>query len=147
MLDRFIRAGVELVRPTHVVNIPLARTQPALHTAAITDPRCLGPSRWILGVRSNLDPVTLATRVPQLMKVCASVWIQELVRRAFPGMPLTHLPLPPAGITPRSDMQYFMVSQTGACWNEMRKTPSEIGAYVPDGIPNAELELTILLDG
>jgi type VI secretion system protein ImpJ len=145
-LDRFIRAGLELVRPSHVVTISLARNRPSLHTATITDSRCLGPSRWILGVRSTLDPVTLAARVPQLMKVCASVWLPELVRRAFPGMPLTHLPLPPAGITPRSDMQYFLVAQTGACWNEMKKTPSEIGAYVPDTIPDAELELTVLLD-
>lgn len=145
-LDRFIRAGVELVRPTHVVNIPFTRTRASLHTAPITDARCLGPSRWILGVRSNLDPVMLAARVPQLMKVCAKVWIEELVRRAFPGMPLTHLPVPPAGITPRSDTQYFLVAQTGACWNEMLKPPSEIGAYVPDGIPNAELDLTVLLD-
>ena len=145
-LDRFIRAGVELVRPSHVVTVPLTRTQPALYTGTVNDPRALGPSRWILGVRSPLDPVTLAARVPQLMKVCASVWIQELVRRAFPGMPLTHLPIPPAGINPRSDTQYFLVAQTGACWNEMKKPPSEIGAYVPDGIPDPELELTVLLD-
>jgi type VI secretion system protein ImpJ len=144
-LDRFIRAGVELVSPTHSVVIPLSRTAPSLYTAAVTDPRCLGPSRWILGVRSNLDPVTLATRVPQLVKFCSRAWIQELVRRAFPGMSLTHLPIPPAGITPRSDAQYFLIAQTGGCWETMRKQP-EIGVYVPDGIPMPELELTVLLD-
>lgn len=144
-LDRHIRAHIEIVAPSGRAAIRLTETAPSLHTAPIGDARSFGPSRWLLGVRSTLGAAEVAARVPQLVKVCSSKFVLELVRRAFPGMTLTHLPYPPAAISPRGDMQYFAIERAGPCWDTLVST-REIGVHVPDTIPDAELELAIVVE-
>jgi type VI secretion system protein ImpJ len=120
-------------------------TTPFLHTGAIGDSRAFGKARWILGVRSSLTGVELAARVPQLAKVCSAKFTLELVRRAFPGMRIQHIQLPPASIAPRSDTQYFAVDRAGPCWDTLNST-HEIGVYLPDAIPQAEVELVVIAE-
>jgi hypothetical protein len=38
------------------------------------------------------------------------------------------------------------VTRSGPCWDTLTSS-AEIGVYVPDSIPNAELELLIVVDG
>lgn len=144
-LDRFIRAHLEVVAPAARTVIPLRATKAFLHTGAIADQRAFGRSRWILGVRSSLAGVELAARVPQLAKVCSAKFTLELVRRAFPGMRIEHMQFPPAAIAPRSDTQYFAIDRAGPCWDTLNST-REIGVYMPDAIPNPEVELVIVAE-
>jgi type VI secretion system protein ImpJ len=142
-LDRHIRAHLEVVSPAARTVVPLKTTKPFLHTGAIEDQRAFGRARWILGVRSSLPGVEVAARVPQLAKVCSAKFTLELVRRAFPGMRIEHMQFPPASIAPRSDTQYFAVDRAGPCWDTLNST-HEIGVYLPDAIPGAEVELVIV---
>jgi len=144
-LERHIRANLEVVAPTARTVVPLKMTTPFLHTGAIADQRAFGRSRWILGVRSSLTGVELAARVPQLAKVCSAKFTLELVRRAFPGMRIQHIQFPPAAIAPRSDTQYFSVDRAGPCWDTLSST-HEIGVYLPDAIPQAEVELVVIAE-
>lgn len=145
VLDRHIRANLDLVAPSARTVVPLRITTPFLHTGAISDQRAFGRARWILGVRSSLSGVELAARVPQLAKVCSARFTMELVRRAFPGMRLEHLAFPPASIAPRPDTQYFSVDRAGPCWDTLNST-HEIGVYLPDAIPHPEVELVIVAE-
>ncbi len=70
----------------------------------------------------------------------------ELVKRAYPGLTLTHLPYPPSAIGPRGDMQYFDVTRAGPCWDTIVST-QQVGIYVPDAIPQPEIELSIIHEG
>jgi type VI secretion system protein ImpJ len=144
-LDKHIRRHLEVVAPTARTVVPLRMTTPFLHTGAIADRRAFGRARWILGVRSSLTGVELAARVPQLVKVCSAKFTLELVRRAFPGMRIEHIQFPPASIAPRPDTQYFNVDRSGPCWETLNST-HEIGVYLPDAIPKAEVELVILAE-
>jgi type VI secretion system protein ImpJ len=144
-LEKQIRANLEVVTPTARTVVPLKMTTPFLHTGAISDQRAFGRARWILGVRSSLNGVELAARVPQLAKVCSAKFTLELVRRAFPGMRIQHIQIPPASIAPRSDTQYFSVDRAGPCWDTLSST-HEIGVYLPDAIPQPEVELVIIAE-
>jgi type VI secretion system protein ImpJ len=144
-LDQHIRAHLELITPSGKITVPLVQEMPAFHTAAITDSRAFGPSRWILGVRSPIDQMQLAQKLPHLVKVCARRFITELVRRAMPGAPLQHLPVPPAAIGPRSDWQYFAIGKAGPAWETVVST-REIGVYIPAAFPDAQAELSILVE-
>jgi type VI secretion system protein ImpJ len=144
-LDRHIRAHLDVAAPTGPTAITFARADDNLYTAQVRDARSFGPARWILGVRSSLLPNELAARVPALAKVCSHKFVLELVKRAFPGLKLDHQPYPPAAISPRSDTQYFAIERTGPCWDTIVST-QEVGIYVPDSIPDVELELSIVVD-
>jgi type VI secretion system protein ImpJ len=145
-LDRHIRSHLEVVAPTRRSAIPLLPSGQNLYTGAVQDARSFGQARWILGVRASLQSNEIVARVPALTKMCSSKFVLELVKRAFPGLRLDHLPFPPAQISPRSDTQYFGVDRSGPCWETIVST-QEVGVYVPDAIPDVQLELSIIIEG
>jgi type VI secretion system protein ImpJ len=142
-LERHIRANLEIVAPAARSAIPLLSRTPYLYAASVKDPRSFVNNKWILGVRSSMPGPELAGRFPQLSKVCSNKFVLELVRRAFPGLTLDHLPYPPAAISPRSDMTYFSIQRSGPCWDTIVST-QEIGVYVPEAIADVEVELSIV---
>jgi type VI secretion system protein ImpJ len=144
-LDQHIRSHLELITPSGKITVPLVQEMPTFHMAALPDPRSFGPSRWILGVRSPMDGNQLANKFPHLVKVCARRFITELVRRSMPGATLQHLPVPPSAISPRSDWQYFAIGKSGPAWDTIVST-REIGVYIPAAFPEAQAELSILVE-
>lgn len=144
-LDRHIRAHLELITPSGRITIPLTQEVPTFYTAAVSDPRAFGPSRWILGIRTPIEGAQVAHKFPHLAKVCARRFIAELVKRAMPGAPLQHLPVPPSAISPRSDWQYFAIEKTGRAWDTVAAT-REIGVYIPGVFPDAQAELSVLVE-
>jgi type VI secretion system protein ImpJ len=146
-LERHVRAHLDaVVAPTAVV-VPLARRSDVLHAAAVADPRCFAPgARWFLGVTAALPAAEVAARVPALVKACAGKYVLELVRRAYPGLAVEHVPAPPAGLAPRPGVVYFELALAGPCAQGLQET-REVGVYVPDGVPGAALELAVLVPG
>lgn len=144
-LDRHIRAHLETMVPSNCISIPLERTSDYFWAGAIADTRCLGPSRWVLSIQSGIGEVELISQTPQFAKVCSKLFVPELVKRALPGMPLSHLPVPPPAISARIDAQYFAISRGGPCWEHINQT-REVGVYVPGEIPNPQLELLVILE-
>lgn len=145
-LDRHIRGHLDAVLPTSCVTIPLGAVEEHFYTGAVTDPRCLAPSHWYLGVRSSAGHGEMIDRVPRLVKVCSTKHIVRLVREAFPGLALEHVPNPPAEISPRLGTQYFRILTTGPCWSSIVET-EQVGIYAPAAIPGAELELLVVPGG
>jgi len=144
-LDRHIRAHLETIVPTNCISIPLAQVENYFYEGDITDQRVLGRSRWVMGVRAALGEAELMVRVPQLVKLCTPPFVRELVKRALPGMALTHLPVPPPAISARVETLYFGISRSGPCWDHMVQT-RRVGVYVPGEIPSPEVEVFVVLD-
>ena len=69
----------------------------------------------------------------------------ELVKRALPGMQLTHLPTPPPAVSPKVEVQYFSAGKAGPCWDHLVQTKA-VGVYVPGEFPEAEVELLAVID-
>jgi type VI secretion system protein ImpJ len=144
-LDRHIRQNLEIVAPSGRAAITFTSAAPYLYTAQIEDAGAFNGPQWILGVRSSMHGHETVARFPELAKVCSSRFVLELVRRAYPGLTLTHVPYPPSSISPRGDTQYFAIERSGPCWDTIVST-REIGVYVPDAISNVSLDLSIVYD-
>ncbi|HYP05462.1 MAG TPA: type VI secretion system baseplate subunit TssK, partial [Bryobacteraceae bacterium] len=144
LLDTHIRRHLETIVPTNCISIPLTKDAEYFYYGTANDQRCFGPSRWVLAIRSPIGEVELITRTPQLVKVCSNV-VGELVKRALPGMPLAHLPVPPSAISTKVDTQYFAINKGGPCWEHMMQT-KQIGVYIPGEIPSPEAELLVILE-
>lgn len=144
-LDDHIRRHLEMVAPTNCISIPLAKTADYFYSGDVTDTRCLGPSRWVLAIRSPIGEVELLSRTPQLVKVCSRLFVPELVKRALPGMALAHLPVPPSAISARIDTQYFAINRGGPCSDHINQT-RQVGLYIPGEIPDPEVELLVILE-
>jgi type VI secretion system protein ImpJ len=80
-----------------------------------------------------------------LVKVCSAAFVPELVKRALPGLALTHLPTPPPAVSAKVDFQYFSISRSGPCWDHLVQT-RRVGVYVPGDLPQVELMLLVVLE-
>lgn len=145
-LDRHIRRSLEVVLPSNCMAVALRPAEPGYFKGSVTDTRAFQRAHWYLGVRSSAGQGALIANVPRLVKVCSGEHIAKLVQRAYPGLNLTHVPAPPGEISPRIGTQYFSVDMDPAqpCFRLIADA-SEVGVYVPGAIPDAELELSIVL--
>ncbi len=144
-LDLHIRTHLETIVPTNCLSIPLKLARDYFWEGDITDQRVLGRSRWVFALHSRAGEAAVIARTPQLVKVCSSQFVAELVKRALPGCALTHLPVPPPAISACVDTQYFGVSKAGPCWDHIMQT-RRVGIYVPGELPEPELELLVVLE-
>jgi type VI secretion system protein ImpJ len=144
-LDLHIRQHLETIAPTQFVQISLKKRAEYFYEGAITDQRCVGVSRWIFAIRSPVGEANLIAKAPQLVKLSSKQFLPELVKRAMPGLTLTHLPVPPAQIPSRVDFQYFSVTKAGGLWDHI-VTTRQLGLYVPADLPSPDVELYVILD-
>ena len=98
-----------------------------------------------MAIRSQISEPEVIAKTPQMVKLCSKQFLPQLVKRALPGMPLTHLPVPPAAIPVRADYQYFGVGRSGPCWDHIVQT-RQIGLYVPGDLPDPSVELLVVLE-
>ncbi len=144
-LDLHIREHLELVVPTNCITIKLEQANRYYYEADLTDPRIFGNAKWFFSIASTSGEAELITGTPALVKFCSAKFVPELVKRALPGLRLTHVETPPAALSPRIRNQYFTVNRSGPCWDHLLET-RRVGVYVPGDIAGPELELLVLLD-
>lgn len=142
-LERHLRRSLEVVLPTGSYRIPLDAAGRPFFTARVEEREAFHGGRFFLGIRGDLSVGELTGRVQRVVKVCSAEHIQRLVREAFPGLDLRHVPTPPSSIRPVSGTQYFELLKEGPCWTLMEKSGS-VGVYLPDSIPNVTAELVVL---
>lgn len=145
-LEQHIRRHLDVILPSDAITLPLQASGESLFTAEVTDRRCTDPAaHWFLGVRSSLPTADLITRTPRLMKICSAKFVERLVREAYPGLGIEHVPSPPAELSPRMGMQYFAIGRTDPCWKSIVES-GQVGLYVPAAIADPELELKVVLE-
>jgi len=145
LVAEHIRRIVETAIPDNLVRIPLSRPEEFLYVGDIQDERCFGPSRWVLGVRSTLPEADLITSVPNLVKVCSGKYIMRVVLEARTALGLEHLKAPSGALRPKEGTQYFLIEQNGPCWKAILRG-KDVGVYVPEALPDDEVELFVLID-
>ncbi len=144
-LDRHIREHLELIIPANCLSIPLHLTADYFYAGEVTDQRCFGRSTWYLAVRADMGNAELIAQVPKLVKICSERFIPELIKRALPGLPLSHTPVPPPAIAARVATEYFLVNKSGPFWDHIAST-KHVGIYIPGDIPKPEIQLFAVLD-
>ena len=140
-----IQRHLEVVVPTNTVALEFSPSGSYLYSSQVKDERCLRRGRWVLGIRSSVGESELLRLVPRLVKVCSARFVPELVKRALPGMKLTHLPVPPSALRAQVDMQYYSIDTAGACWQHILGTKS-VGIYIPGEIADPEFTLTVIVE-
>lgn len=144
-LERHIRDHLEIVLPTRALTVALGPTEESLYVGVVTDPRAFTRARWYLGVESTAGAAAVIAGVPRLAKVCSAKHILRLVREAYPGMVLEHVPHPPAELSPRAGAQYFTIRPDQGCWPSIAQT-REVAVYLPAAIPVTRLELKVVTE-
>jgi type VI secretion system protein ImpJ len=144
-IEKHIHDHLDLLAPSNCLSIPLTPVANYFWEGAITDQRCLDRARWLISVHSPLGDAEVITRTLQLVKICSAQFVPQLVKRALPGMELTHVAVPPSAVARRVESQYFSVARAGPCWDHIVQT-RRVGIYVPGDLPSPEIELLVILE-
>jgi type VI secretion system protein ImpJ len=122
----------------------LRRTDATTFATAIDQERYFAAPVWYLAVGVGARSEDLARKGPQLLKVSSAEHLERLIRRALPGLGLMHVPVPPSSIPLKLNYQYFQLERTGEDWDAVRLS-RHLAVYVPAELPDARLELVVLL--
>jgi type VI secretion system protein ImpJ len=144
-LERHIRQHLDVIFPAAAISLVLRPAEESFYTAGVGDARCFDPTAsWFLGVRSSAPAGDVIARTGRLVKVCSAKFIARLVREAYPGLSMDHVPVPPPELSPRIGTHYFAIRRSEPCWKSIVDS-QEVGLYVPGAIPDPELELKVVL--
>lgn len=82
-LDEKIRFLLETVIPSKCFYIPLRLTEKTIWSGTISNDEYFQHSQFFLAVSAKMPVEDVIKRVPQLVKICASDEIQNLIRLAL----------------------------------------------------------------
>lgn len=143
-LEALTKELLETVVPSRHVALHFEETQPSVYATAVDEDRYFDAREWYLAVRADLPAAALQERVPQLLKVSASDRIDELIRRALPGVELHHVARTPGVLPAKLGWEYFRLDTSGEDWTAIRRA-RHLAVYVPSDLPEPSLELLLLL--
>jgi len=137
---------LESTVPTNFVSIPLKLMQQSIYGASLDDEKLLRNTRFYLAVSADVGEGELIQRTPLLGKLCSATHIEHLVRNALPGVPLTHLPVPPNSIPVKLNFQYFALNQVGGAWEAVTRSRN-IAFYAPSELALTKAEVIVVFPG
>jgi type VI secretion system protein ImpJ len=143
-LDEKLRNLLETVVPSNFVALQLKQVQPAIYATSLDHDKYLSNTRMYLAINAETTQAEIVSRTPMLVKVCSASHIEHLVRQALPGVTLTYVPSPPSAIPVKMNYHHFSLNQSGAAWEAIVRSRN-LAAYVPADLPNAQVELLIIL--
>jgi type VI secretion system protein ImpJ len=144
-IERHLRAEFDIAISSRAVPVALTRASEVFYICQVADPRAFEPgARWFLAVGSSAPAMHVAVGIPRLAKACAAKFVRRLVEEAAPGLELQHVIAPPSALSPRQDRTYFELTLAGPCGMQLPVT-KEFGVYIPTTIPDAAVELVVLL--
>jgi type VI secretion system protein ImpJ len=135
---------LETAVPETAVALPLRPVSPSIQAVAVDQERWLAAPQWYLAVGAPLRQAELLSRVLHGFKVGSADVVDTLIRQALAGLELAHVAQPPAGVPMKLDFLYFAVRRAGPAWDAVVRARN-LAVYVPAEIPDARLELVIVL--
>lgn len=93
-----------------------------------------------LSVRAEATADEVQARFPSLVKISSKDKVPELLMRAIPGLPVRHVPQPPAAIPSQLGRTYFLLEPGGEHW-EAIKAALNLAIHVSPGLPQLGMEL------
>jgi type VI secretion system protein ImpJ len=143
-LDEKLMMLLETVVPSNFVSLPFKEIQPNIYAVSIDQEKYLKNTRLFLAISSDTNSTEIISKTPHLIKICSADFIELLVQKALPGVPLLHSLNVPNAIPVKLTYHYFSLNQSGGPWESILRARN-LAAYVPGDFINPQMELIILL--
>ena len=111
--------------------------------ATVTDRNLFRASTFVLEVAAQRSLTDIQNQFPALFKIGPNTRMDEIVHAHLPGIPLIHVPTPPAQIRTISSHVYFIFDRMSPLWPEF-STASGIGMHFSGDWPGLELSLWVI---
>ena len=116
------------------------------YISPIRDPALFRTATFVLEVAAKRPLTDIQLQFPNLLKLGPSQKMNDIVHANLPGVPLVHMPTPPAQIRSISDHVYFYLDKRSPLWPEFSNARS-IGLHFAGDWPELTLELWAVQEG
>jgi len=125
--------------------VQLQQTTKSIWSGNVVEDHYFQDSQFFLSVSARMGVNELIREVAKRIKVASPNEIQQLVRKALPGLALSHAPTPPASLPINLGSQYFTLNQNGPLWEGIVASRS-LSIFVPSEIADPKLEVLIVFE-
>ena len=123
--------------------VPLEARQDGMWIGQLKDDRLPRAPRFVLAVEAQTDQQDVATRLPKLSKIASWKQINQIVRAATPGVPLSVTHRPPPEIPVRPKQVYFMLGTDDPHWRAIA-TERTVAIYLPPPFDPSKAKITLM---
>ncbi len=140
IIEEKLRMLLETVVPTRVQPIPLKQIRECLYSAQIPDETLLESGTFYMAVMAEVPEEKVAQEIPIKMKMTSVDRIDRLIAQALRGIPVRHLPTPPAEIPVQPGRSYFQIEKQGEHWDAV-KAGRALSVFIPPEFTGLKAEL------
>jgi type VI secretion system protein ImpJ len=98
-----------------------------------------------MAVMAEVPEEKVAKEIPIKMKMTSVDRIDRLIAQALRGIPVRHLPTPPAEIPVQPGRSYFQIEKQGEHWDAV-KAGGAMSVFIPPEFTNLKAELMAVKD-
>jgi type VI secretion system protein ImpJ len=125
------------------ITVPLEARQDGMWIGQLKDDRLPKCPRFVLAVEAELAQQDVANRLPKLSKIASWKQINQIVRSATPGVPLSVTHRPPPEVPVRPKQVYFMLGTDDPYWRQIA-TERTVAIYLPPPFDPSKAKITLL---
>lgn len=139
MLNKMLGATVREL----CITVPLEARQDGMWIGQLKDERLPRCPRFVLAVEADSTQQDVANKLPKLSKIASWKQINQIVRSATPGVPLTVTHRPPAEVPIRPKQVYFMLEVTSDFWRQIA-TERTVAIYLPPPFDPSKAKIILM---
>ncbi|MFO0634388.1 MAG: type VI secretion system baseplate subunit TssK [Nannocystaceae bacterium] len=125
------------------ITVPLEARQDGMWIGQLKDDRLPRCPRFVLAVEAEAPQQDVANRLPKLSKIASWKQINQIVRSATPGVPLTVTHRPPSEVPVRPKQVYFMLETTSDFWRQIA-TERTVAIYLPPPFDPSKAKIVLM---
>lgn len=127
------------------IRLEIIERGPNAFISTIRDRALFRDATFVLEVSAERQLTEIQNRFPQLFKLGPNTKMNDIVHAHLPGVPLIHLPNPPAAIRVMSNHVYFALDRQSPLWPEFSNA-SAVGMHFSGDWPKLELEFWAVME-
>jgi type VI secretion system protein ImpJ len=139
-LEEVLRRLLETTIATRCTPIPLEKAREGLYTGRVPDEQMLEKAQFYIAVMAGVPEEKVVREVPLKAKISSLDRVNLLIAQAVRGVPVKHLPTPPAEIPVQPGRSYFVLQKAGEHWDAV-KSSRTMSIYIPPEFTGLKLEL------
>jgi type VI secretion system protein ImpJ len=139
-LEEALRRLMETVIATRCTPISLEKTREGLYTGRVPDEQMLEKAQFYIAIMAGVPEEKVVREVPLKAKISSLDRVNLLIAQAVRGVPVKHLPTPPAEIPVQPGRSYFQLQKQGEHWDAV-KSSRVMSIYIPPEFTGLKLEL------
>ena len=139
-IEEILRRLLETTIATRCTPIALEKAREGLYTGRVPDEQMLEKAQFYIAVMAGVPEEKVVREVPLKAKISSLDRVNLLIAQAVRGVPVKHLPTPPAEIPVQPGRCYFLLQKSGEHWDAV-KSSRTMSIYIPPEFTQLKLEL------